>query len=336
MRKILALGLVVLLVVVAWSAGWFWAAGEARRQIEALAANDAETAPRITCGTLDVGGFPFRFDVTCADARLESGDETITVKGVKASVMVYNPSHVLFAAEAPYAMANAFTGSSSRFDFTGFEGSARLLTDDLLKGLSGSGWRIGRISIVADNVTWNDTVLSDVLQAKADHVEAHLMDVPETHDAAAGTASLAAYLSAKALTAPAFQIADAETSFEAELSGLPDDIAVAMADPDPIHNWQRRGGVFNLARFAGNQPSPDERFDITGKLSLNPAGLLQGEVSYTGKGVLDRLAGIMPPVQIAMFKGKPEADGGYSNSFTIVDGQLKFLAMTVMEFPPLW
>lgn len=336
MRKILALGLVVALIVLAWSVAWFWAAGEARQQIAALAGNDAETAPRLTCGSLNVGGFPFRFDVSCADATLQSGDETITIKAVKASVMVYNPTHVLFSAEAPYAMANAFTGSSSRFDFTGLSGSARLITDDFVQGLSGAGWRIGRVSVAADAVTWNDTVLTDILQARADHVEAHLMDVPETHDKAAGTAALAAYVSATGFSAPAFQIADAQTSFEAELSGLPDDIAVALADPDPIHNWQRRGGVFTLARFAGNQPTPDERFDITGKLSLTDAGLLQGEVSYTGKGVLDRLSGVMPPMQIAMFKGKPEADGGYSNSFTIVDGQLKFLTMTMMEFPPLW
>lgn len=336
MRKILVLGILVFLVMGAWAAGWFWAAGQVRQQVANLAENDAETAPRLTCGTLSVGGFPFRFDVACEDAKLESGDETITVKGVRASVLAYNPTHVLFFARAPYSMTNAFTGSSSRIDFDTLEGSVRVVTDDLMKGLGGTGWRVGRISLVVDGFAWNDTVISDVLQAEAGHLELQVADLPTGRDKAAGTAGLALALMARGLTAPGLTIAKADAQLTATLTGLPDDLLVLANDPDPVRNWQRRGGVFTLTDFSGAQPDPAQDFKFSGEASLTDAGLLNAKLAYSGLGVADRLSRIIPPTELAMLKGKQDAEGHFENAFGIVDGKLKLLTMTLLELPPLW
>ena len=335
MRKIIGLGIAVLVVVVLWIAGWFWAAGEARQQVALLAQNDGETAPQLTCGTLDVSGFPFRFDVTCGEAEVITGDETLTVKGIKASVLVYSPTHVIFSAIPPYTMANAFTGSQSRVDFTGLEGSARLEANDLLKGFSGEGWRIARISVVADGLVWNDTVISDILQAKAAHLEAQLVDIPHQHDKAKGIAALAAYFDVKGLDAPGFEIAAGDGSLEAQVSGLPNDLR-NFSDPDLVRRWQQAGGALKLIRLAGRQPQPDERFEISGTASLGDTGLVNGQISYTTKGVLDRFAKLMPPLQLLALKGKPEADGGFSNGLNLVDGQLKLIAIPLLDIPPLF
>lgn len=335
MRKIIGLGIAVLIVVALWTAGWFWAADQARQQVALLAQNDGETAPQLTCGTFSVSGYPFRFDFTCDKAQLVSGDETITVDGIKASVLTYSPNHVIFSARSPYTMANAFTGSQSQFDFTALEGSARLEARDLIKGLSGEGWRIGRISLLADGIVWNDTVLTPVLQAKADHIEAHLVDIPELHDKAKGLAGLAAYLDVKGLVAPAFQITAGEGSLDAQVSGLPDDLQ-AFTDPNAVRNWQAAGGTLTLVKLAGSQPQPDERFEIKGNAHLTEAGLVAGEITYVTKGVLDRFASLMPPLQLIALKGKPEADGSFSNAMSFVDGQLKLLAVPIVEVPPLF
>ena len=126
MRKILALGLAVLVVLALWTGGWLWAASEIKHQVDGLAEADGEAAPRLACGTLNISGFPFRFDIDCEQLALTFGDHDITLAALRASVLAYNPTHVIFSARAPYAMSNAFTGSQSRFDFKNLEGSARL------------------------------------------------------------------------------------------------------------------------------------------------------------------------------------------------------------------
>lgn len=334
--KVIVLGCVVALVFALWSGAWLFGASAIREQVIALAANDPEVSPRIGCATLNVSGFPFRFDVDCGKATLDSGDETITVDGIRASVLAYNPTHVIFSMHAPYAMHNAFTGSSSRFDFERLNGSARITASDFIEGLSGKGWRIARISLVADKLVWNDTVLSDVLQAKADKIELQIGDMPETHDAAAGTAGLALYARVDALTAPAFRITDGQSEFQSELTGLPDDLMILASDPDPIRNWQRRGGQFKLVGFTGTQADPDERFDIAGEASLTETGLVNAKLTYSGKGVLDRFGSILPPVEMAMIKGAQQPDGGFSNQLTMINSQLRLLTMTLVEIPPLW
>ncbi|MBK8084041.1 MAG: DUF2125 domain-containing protein [Devosia sp.] len=336
MRKIVALGVVVLVVVALWAGAWFWAAGELHRQVALLGEADGETAPRLTCAPFEVGGFPFRFDLECRDGVLVDQDRTYRIAGVRASVLVYSPSHVIFSAASPLTLANAFTGSESRIDFVGLEGSARLVAADPIRGLTGEGWRIARISVEADGIAWNETIVGDLLQLEAGHVEAHLVDMTELHDRTAGTAALAGFARAEGLTVPAFRIGEGNASLEVELTGLPDDLRVLAADPDPVRNWQRRNGVFRLVRFAGDQPAPEETFEISGEARLGATGLLDAEVTYRQKRVLDRLEAFMAPLQLAAIKGKPEADGSSGNTLTIVEGRMRLLTLDLLEIDPLF
>ncbi len=336
MRKIVALGVVVLMVVALWSAAWFWAATELHRQVALLGEADGESAPRLTCGAFEVGGFPFRFDLECRDGVLVDQDRTIGIKGVKASVLIYSPTHAIFSAASPLTLANAFTGSESRVDFKSLEGSARLVAADPIRGLAGEGWRIARVSVQADELAWNETIIGDLLQLEVDHAEAHLIDMGELHNAEAGTAALAAFAKADGLTAPAFDITDGNTSLEVELTGLPDDLRLLATDPDPIRNWQRRDGVLRLVRFAGDQPAPAESFDISGEAKLGLSGLVAAQITYKQKRVLDRLEGLVPALQLAAIRGKPEADGSSGNTLTIVDGRMRLLTLDLLDIGPLF
>ena len=329
------LAIAVVVVVGLWTAGWFWAAGEATRQVKLLAEGDGETAPKLTCGTFDVSGFPFRFDAECLDATLVDQDLTATFAGLKASVLVYAPAHVIFSAKAPFALADAFSGSQRRLDFGAMEGSLRLTSTDLIRGLSGEGWRIARFSLVADDLTLTDTVASEVVEARSKHLEAHLIDVPELHDKTAGTSALRGYLTTTALDLPGLQVAAADTSLEAELTGLPDDFR-AFGEPDALRRWQAAGGALTLTKLTGSQPTPDERFEITGELKLNGGGYPEGQINYVTKGVLDRFAQFLPAIQLAMLRGAPNADGTFRNSLTITDGQVKLLAVPFAQLLPLF
>ena len=102
-KRIIILGSVVIAVIVLWSAAWFVAAGFVKQNIEAQALADGVTAPQITCGTLDVGGFPFRFDADCETARIVTGDTVIDMPGIRASIRVYAPTHLLASAQGTAA-----------------------------------------------------------------------------------------------------------------------------------------------------------------------------------------------------------------------------------------
>jgi hypothetical protein len=334
-RKILALGLAVLVVLALWTGGWFWATSEIRHQVEILAEADGETSPRLVCGTLDITGFPFRFDIDCEELALTFGDHDIALAGLRASVLAYNPTHVIFSARPPYAMSNAFTGSQSRFDFADLEGSARLTARDMLAGLSGEGWRIARISLVANKVTWNDTVIEDLLQAKAEKVELHLLDMPELHDAATRTAGLALYASLEGADVPGFNVAGANATLEAEFTGLPDDLRFA-AEPNALQLWQQSGGAMKLVRFAGNQPDPADSFEVTGEAAMTPTGLINARIDYTTKGVFERFSNLLPMPTLAIFRGTPQDDGSFRGELSMTDSRMAILGTPLFELLPLW
>lgn len=335
LRKFVWLVIAVIVVVGAWSAGWLWAAGEATRQVKLLAEADGETAPKFECGSFNVSGFPFRFDFDCENATLVDRDLTATFPGLRASVMTYNPTHVIFSAKGPVAYADAFSGSQRRLDFAKLDGSVRLTSADPIKSLSGEGWRLARLSIESDDLAVTDTVAGEIVEASAKHIEAHLVDMPDQFDAAAGTSALASYVAANELALPGLQIASANLTLETQIIGLPADIR-DFGNPDAIRNWQAAGGMVKLVKLAGAQPSPDESFDIAGNLKLSGGGYVEGQIDYTTKAVLDRLSQVLPPVQLALFKGAPQADGSFKNTMTIADGQVKLLTFVFAQLPPLF
>src|SRR4051812_4624656 len=121
MKRIIILGIVIVLVIAGWSGAWLFASNEIRKAVISLAAADGETAPRITCDKLDVAGYPFWFDVICTGATLTSGDVSADIAEVKATAQAYNPTQVLAVAKSPLILTDAFTGSKSRLDWKSVE-----------------------------------------------------------------------------------------------------------------------------------------------------------------------------------------------------------------------
>jgi hypothetical protein len=335
LRKFAWLLIAVVVVVAAWTTAWFWAAGELTQQVKLLAEADGETAPRFECGSFGVSGFPFRFDLDCENATLTDEDLTVTFTGLRASVMAYNPTHVIFSARGPFASDDAFSGSQRRLDFSRLDGSVRVVPANLFKGLGGEGWRLARLSVEADDIAVTNTVAGDILEASAGHIEAHLIDIPEQFDKAAGTSALANYVAARGLTLPGLQVAAGDLTLESQITGLPADIR-DFSSPDAIRNWQAAGGAIKLVKLSGTQADPAETFDIAGDAHLTGGGYVAGQIDYTTKGVLDRLSQVLPPVQLAMLKGAPQADGSFKNTVTVDDGQVKILAFVFAQLPPLF
>jgi hypothetical protein len=306
MKRIIILGAVVLLVLAAWTGAWFWGAGVITDQVTALASEDGVTEPKVTCGSFGIGGYPFGFDLTCANATVSYGDVTVTASGLKASAEVYNPTFVQVFAQSPIGIADAFTGSQSRIDFVSARGSARL-----------NGWRIARVSLVIEKPVWNDSVLEDRLIARADHAEAHLIDLPDEHDAKAGLAGLGQYLQLENLNAPAFEINAAKATFESTVDKLPDDVR-SLGDPDSLKRWQAAGGIFTLKGLSAVDGPTN--FDATGMLKLDDQGRLNGQLKLHSKGVVERVGPSIPEAYRNWIVGARAEDGSYSQTLNIAGG----------------
>jgi hypothetical protein len=244
------------------------------------------------------------------------------VSGIKASAEVYRPTHVLMFAQGPVGIEDAFTGSRSRIDFANAQASARL-----------SGWRIGRVSVVVDAPVWNDTVLEDRLIAKAERIEAHLLDVAERHDAKRGLASLAKYAEIAGLDAPGFEIAGGRATLEAEVTNLPDDVRT-YGDADLLRRWQAAGGKVMLTGFRGDDAN--SRFDVTGTLGLDDEGRAEGQLKLSSTGVVERLGETIPEQFRGLILGAQASDGSYSQTLNIAAGVVFSGLVPAAVIPPLF
>ncbi|MEO6394431.1 MAG: DUF2125 domain-containing protein [Devosia sp.] len=322
MNRFVALGVVVAIIVVLWSGAWFWAAGTATAYVKALETADGVSTPQVKCLEFSITGFPFGFDATCRGASILLEDTSVTLAGLKASVLVYNPFHVLAFAQSPATYNDALWGIRRRLDFADAEASARL-TD----------WRIGRVSVVVNQPVLTDIVVEDRPIGKAAKAEFHLIDVPAKHDTAAGLASLAEYVAISGLSAPGFEIANGEATFEAEISNLPDDVRV-YGDADLAKRWQAAGGRFNIVALKAGDG--DTKLESSGTLGLDAQGRVEGQVKLTSSGVVERLGDEVPAELKGLLLGAQAKDGSYSQTINIAAGIVFAGLFPATIVPPLW
>lgn len=321
-NRIIILGAVVLLVVGGASAAWFYAAGLVRQEIGRLAFADGETSPQVTCGALDVGGFPFAFDITCADAVVVSGDILAEAPAVRASVMVYDFTHFLASATGPVEIADAFTGQRSSVSWSAIEASLRL-----------TGTRIARLSVVADDLAWNDMLVGDTTLATSPHAELHLLDIPEMHDAERSLAALALYTKMDGLSVPSMAIADSAVELEAEVTALPDDLTTLGASPF-LPTWQQTGGTLNLVSLRATGPAAD--LNASGTLALDPAGYPTGSITIDSQGVAERIGPLIEEPWRTLVLGVPGDDGRHANQLNFNAGTLSSGLIPITAVPPLF
>ena len=272
-KRIIILGSVVVAVIVLWSAAWLALTGVIRQNVAALALADGVTTTSVACEKLDVGGFPFRFDLDCQKARIVSGDLVIVVPGIRASVRVYAPTHMLASALGPLQLTDSFTGTRNAVAWSGLEASLRL-----------DNWRIARASVSARDVVWSDTLFGNAVVAQSPLAEVHLFDIPEQHDAERHVAALALYARAEQLAWPGLTLTDTNIEAQLELSGLPDDVR-NWGDPLLLQSMQQAGGLLKVVSIHGTDA--DSVLDAQGELRLDQQGLLEGQIGISSTGVAE-------------------------------------------------
>jgi len=321
-KRIITLGGVVLLVVLAWTAGWYYFAGQIRQQVELLALGDGETAPQVQCGALSIGGFPFRFDVGCANASIVSADLLVQVPDIRASAMIWRLTHLVGSATGPALVSDAFTGLRQDLSWTGLEASLRL-----------ENWRIARLSLLADGLEWSDTLFGDTRIASAPKVEVHLLDIPEQHNAQTGRAALAGYLRAQQVEAPGLALAPTDAEVELEVTGLPDDLRNWGLVPF-LPDWQQAGGQMRIVSIRANDGSAD--LSATGNLALDAQGYPTGSLAIESLGVAERIGPLIEEPWRTLVLGLPDQDGRHKNQLNFAGGTLSSGLVPIAALAPLF
>jgi hypothetical protein len=94
----------VLLLAIAWTGLWFYAAARAEAEIAAWRAREWQAGRHQDCASQSIGGYPFRIEVRCGAATFElKGAPTLrlSLPSVLAAVQVYDPSLLISEFKGP-------------------------------------------------------------------------------------------------------------------------------------------------------------------------------------------------------------------------------------------
>lgn len=321
-KRIIILGSVVIAVIVLWSAAWLVLAGLVRQNIDALALGDGMTAPNVTCGTLNVGGFPFHLDADCQTARIVIGDSVIDVPGIRASIRVYAPTHVLASAKGPLQLTDTFTGTRNAVGWSTLEASVRL-----------DNWRIARASVSGLDVVWSDILLGETTIAEVAMLDIQLFDAPEQHDAERHLSVLQSYIRANNVAYPGMTLSDSNAEIQLELTGLPDDVR-NWGDPNLLPAMAANGATLNIIAIRGTDAA--STLDADGALKLDPQGQLDGQITIASTGVAERIGPLLAEPWRTLVLGTPGTDGSYSNQLIFRAGGIFSGLVPIATIPALY
>ena len=322
MRRFVLVGAAIAVVVAIWSAGWLFISNEIRNQVGLLAQGDGQGQPKLTCARLDIGGYPFRFNLTCGEATVVSGDITVTLPRVEVAALVFQPTLFHLRAIGPATIEDAFLGGQNEITWSNLEGSLRI-TD----------WkRIARLSVVADEASWSDTLVTETLLGRATRAEFHLVDVPAKHDATKGLATLEGYVLLDGTAVPDWTVANGDLAATVEITNLPDNLTALPADP--VREWQAAGGRIAISEIKGVEG--DDTITVTGDLALSDQGLAEGSIEIASKGIAERSSAFLAPEMQPMIFGNAGDDGVSHQRLMIANGVLFLGMLPAFAFAPFF
>jgi hypothetical protein len=115
--RLFIMPVLVLVAALSWSAFWFYAASQVDQAVDTWRAREAQSGRSYDCGRRAMGGFPFRFEVTCSGASVMLRSQTA---GPPAPVTV-RLDNILFVAQVydPKLLIAEFSGPAAISDSNG-------------------------------------------------------------------------------------------------------------------------------------------------------------------------------------------------------------------------
>ncbi len=267
----------LIVVAVAWSAAWYFAATRADAIITTWIEQEARLGRIYRCGSRSTGGFPFRIEVRCRDPVVEFAaldpPRILQAKDLTGVAQVYQPTLIIAEVTGPLAIGEAGQPPLWRADWRRAQTS--------LRGILGMAQRL---SIVVDGVRFDraDGTTTETW-ATADRLEAHLRRDPASDQP---VLELTALVNGATIVNTAVL---AGRPFDGEIVALlrgPSDLR-----PKPmtvrLKEWQAAGGRLQISKLRLQQA--DAVAIAAGDIGLSPAGRPDGAFEITMAG-FERLA----------------------------------------------
>src|SRR5689334_4716829 len=112
-RRYTILVFIVLALIAGWTGFWKFAATKAQEAIDGWRLREAKSGRVYTCGSQDVGGYPFRIEVSCDGASaVFRTDQPVELKaqGLTVVAQVYQPGLLISEIHGPLTIGE--TGKS--------------------------------------------------------------------------------------------------------------------------------------------------------------------------------------------------------------------------------
>ncbi|MDH4413471.1 MAG: DUF2125 domain-containing protein [Rhizobium sp.] len=165
-RKVVRLGVLIVLVIAVYSVGWYFAAEFLKNRILTFFGGGNPAGVSATCEDARMGGYPFRFRLTCSRLAFDDHFQGVAASfgPVRAAAQIYNPGHIVWEMDGPAEIRSAL-GFNTALNWTNMQSSFRI-------GFSG----LSRSSLVMEGLsaTVTSTVSSLQLQVTAPSAQSHV------------------------------------------------------------------------------------------------------------------------------------------------------------------
>ncbi|WP_342109493.1 DUF2125 domain-containing protein [Methylobacterium sp. SI9] len=264
------------IVVVAWSIGWFWIRGRAASEIDGWMAREAAAGRTWTCADRTLTGYPFRIELRCSAVTLERSDGRFRLGPTTAVAQIYQPRLVVFESAGPFHVEQgALTGDAS---WRALQGSFHGASD---------GFTRASVVLNEPKVTVTGSEAGPIA-VSGQHLELHARPDPGRY------ASDGAVDVSLRLTRADVPQLDALTGTE-DPTDLALDVTLSQATvlrtgpvPRELERWRQAGGTLDIAGLS--LAKGQQRVQAKGTLALDAAHRPAGQLALRAAGI-DALVG---------------------------------------------
>jgi hypothetical protein len=258
-RKVLLLGVLIVLFIAVYSVAWYYAAEFLRTRITGFFSGGNPAGVTANCDNATMGGYPFRFRLNCDRLSFDDNFQGISASSgpIRAAAQVYDPGHVVWEMDGPAEVRSAL----------GF--NAVLEWGDLR-----SSFRAGLTGLQRSSMEWTDlrtrvtsTVTNQQVEVVTPHLETHVRQNDGNLDYAALTRDAAMTVDGTAIALPPVS-ASFDTTF-VDRGGL--------LDPRLAHRQQLYGTKGELRRMVVDL-GEGRVLTLSGPFSVGDDGLISGSI----------------------------------------------------------
>lgn len=290
MRRLAVVFLLLAVVALMWTGGWFFAVRQAGAELDALLQSERDQGRIFTCPKRSFGGFPTDLTLSCVNARFEGkdGDRTVNVQvaGLNAEASLFHARDLKVTLLGPLTYRTSDGAADVRASWGGMIATVAGLPE------------VRTFRIDGHDVTVDGAFGATGRQGgTAQTLRASFSGVPGTP-----TPSVDFDIAIKGSSVPPLDdVLGSRAPMDATLAGRLDhaDAAKGVTPEEAIENWRAAGGRIDLARTQLDHA--ESRIIASGSLMLDAAHRPEGrlDASFAGLGPVLAQFGIRGDVSAA-------------------------------------